>query len=50
MKVFLIFVATIILLNLITVTKQAPCGDDEIRISPLGKCKKLNDFLKFKSL
>ena len=50
MKVFLIFVATIILLNLITVTKQAPCGDDEIRISPLGKCKKLNDFLNDENL
>ena len=45
MKVFLIFFTTIILLNLVTVTKQAPCGTDEIRISPLGKCQALNAFL-----
>ena len=50
MKVFLYFFIAIILINFVTVTKEAICGSDEISISPLRKCKKITQFLGDESL
>ena len=50
MKILLYLFATILLLSSFTFSKADSCSSDEISISPLGKCKKIVDFLEDQDL
>ena len=50
MKILFNLFATILLISSFTFSKADSCSNDEISISPLGKCKKIVDFLEDQDL